>query len=968
MIALGVRVVASIADGAGEIAVAVARVAAALGLEVEPAVELVEGGVVPQIWIDGARLRYPAQLLVRARMAALGRLITPDERAEDPRAAMTPAWLAAIVEGALIARPDALAGPAVSGALAAALDVERSELAWLVGQVLESGVSIGSPTLLGEALHALPAGRATQRAEALISRFHPRAIAVELARADLVELARRDPHGDAAPFAGVHDRAHVELGLSAPIRLALADVPRGHYRIRINHLAELAQPLVPADRALVAASPDRAPLYIPAWDDTAALGPADADATTALDYLALELSDAMARRGARLVERGNVDARLAALNKPALIALAAAGPHLVELPRVLRALLAERVPVRDLGRIVEQVVDYHEVEAPPPRAHIVLTRGLPVNEGLPAPADRLIESVRRVLGGAIRTRAARDHQLAVLLLSPVVERALIGEPPAAWCDALVEALVARAATDVDAVMTTIEIRARLRALCADALPDLPVLSFQEVPLDTELIPVATIELASPGAPADPPRVAPARQVEDGFAIWLADAATRLPALDALLDDAGAPPPPADSIRRARAFAADPGRAPDALADQGWGVIVPIGPRGDALHGAIQALVDYRRTAQQAFFRLYRVAPNQSAADAADWIREIFESDPAHRRPRYLLILGDLGEVSLELQLALAPFAGVGRLAFADLADYARYADKAVAADQRAKARIRSLIYLADDASRATAIARQQLVEPCAAQLAQLARDRRYQLEPGPITGGGKAALLAGARDADFLLSVGHGAGSAMSYADRTRLQGALLTAPGELLVGDDVGAGAFLPGGVWFLFACYGLGTPARSSYASWIEDLHRTERLRDRDRAVIEAGQLGPGEAPFIAELPRRALANPDGPLAVIGHVDLAWSYSFTAEAQSRFDRLFSTIQVVLQAQLAGFAFEQLVRNCVIASDQLAQLYLQRSEHERGLAPPVEPRLLARTWMLRQDLRGFVLLGDPAARLRVAP
>jgi len=56
-----------------------------------------------------------------------------------------------------------------------------------------------------------------------------------------------------------------------------------------------------------------------------------------------------------------------------------------------------------------------------------------------------------------------------------------------------------------------------------------------------------------------------------------------------------------------------------------------------------------------------------------------------------------------------------------------------------------------------------------------------------------------------------------------------------------------------------------------------------------------------------------------------------------------------------------------VIASDQLAQLYLQRRENERGVAPPVEPRLLARTWMLRQDLRGFILLGDPAARLRLS-
>ena len=963
-IALPVRITAAFADATLEPALraAIARVAGALGLDLAVALTVEPAAAPPAIWIDGQRLRYGAETVVRARMAALGRLLAPGEAsgaelldpglAPDARAA----WLAALVEGALIAQ------------LAPALDVEHGELALLLGAVLACGVSIGSFAELGDALRALAPGKPAQRTEQLISRFHPRRIVLELARADLVELARRDPHGDAAPLAAVHDRAYNELGIAAPIQLVLADLPRGRYRVTINHLAELIQPLVPADRALVPPSPERPTVHVVPWNDAAALGPTGGDATTALDYLALELSDAVTRRAARLIERGDVEHRLAGLGKPAVVALVTAGPHHVELPRVLRALLAEQVSIRDLGRIAEQLVDHHEVEAPPPRSHIVLTRGLAVNDGLPAPAHRLEEAVRRVLGGAIRTRVARDHRLAVLLLSPGVERTLIGEPPPAWCDALVDAIVELAgASPVDAVLTTIEIRARLRALCADVLPDFPVLSFQELPLDTELTPVATVDLPSP-VPADaPPRSAIVRNADDGFAVWLADAATGLPALDELIDDAGTPPPPGDALRRARAFAADPGRAPDSLADQGWGVIVPVGPRGDALHGAIQPLVEFRRGEQQAFFRLYRVSPRLDAAESAAWLREIFESDPEHRRPRYLLILGDLSEVSLELQLALAPLAGVGRLAFTHLAEYTQYAHKAIAAEQRTRDQLRPLIYQCDDGSRAQAIAKRQLVEPCAAQLDALTRDRRYRVATTAVRGDGKAGLLAGARDADFLFSVGHGAGSAMPYAQRTRLQGALLTAPGELLTGDDVAGQPFLPGGVWFLFACYGLGTPARSSYATWIDELYRSQRLRDRDRAAIEAGQLVPGDAPFIADLPRRALANPEGPLAVIGHVDLAWSYSFTTEGQSRFDRLFSTIQLVLGAQLAGFAFEQLTRNCVVASDQLAQLYLQRSEHARGMAPPVEPRLLARTWMLRQDLRGFVLLGDPAARLRLA-
>lgn len=952
MIALPLTVAAPVA-AADEIAAAVTRVGAALGLPLDPQVTCAAAEPI-RIAIAGRPLQFSHDTEVRARMAARGRMLAPGELVEPIDAAA----LAATVEGALIARPEALAAP-VCAALGYA-----GELALLLPAVLACGVSIGSPEALIDAFHALPPGRPAERREQLISRFHPRTIVVELARAELAELLRRDPHADAAPLAAVHERAYNELGVIAPLALQLADLPRGCYRVRVNHLAELAQPLIPADRALVAAEPELPVVHVPAWCADAALGATARDATTALDYLALEVFTAIARRAPRLVERGDLEQRLAALGKPAVLALAAAGPHLIELPRVLRALLAEGVAIRDLGRIVEQLIDFHEVEAPPPRAHIVLTRGLPVSEGLPAPADRLVEAIRRVLGSAIRAHAARDEELAVLLLSSTVERALLGEPPPAWCDDLVAA-IAHAGRAADGVLVTIEIRARLRALLADVLPELAVLSFQELPLDTAVTSIATVDLPAPAAIATPaPRAPVVRGSDDGFAVWLADAVTQLPALAGVVDDEAAPPPPADVLRRARAFAADPGRAPDSLADQGWGVIVPVGPRGDALLAAIQPLVDHRTQAQQAMFRLYRVSPRLDAAESAAWLREIFESDPAHRRPRYILLLGDLSEVSLELQLALAPYGGVGRLAFSDLADYTRYAHKAIAADARGRDHLRSELYLADDHSHANAIARGQLVEPCAAQLDALTRDRRYRVAAGPVVGGGKAALLERARDADFLFTVSHGVGSAMSYDDRLRLQGALLTAPGELLTGKDIAERPFVRHGVWLMFACYGLGTPARSSYAPWIEDLYRTERLRERDRAVIEAGQLTAAEAPFIADLPRRALANPDGPLAVIGHVDLAWSYSFTAEGQSRFDRLYATVQLILQAQLAGFAFEQLTRNCVIAGDQLAQLYLQRSEHARGVAPAVEPRLLARTWMLRQDLRGFILLGDPAARL----
>lgn len=985
---IDVRVVVPFARGSEEqlarqLHAAVTRVAAGLGLSVAASIALDTVATVPgpRIWVGDQRVRYSREAILRARMSVVGRLLSIDEAASGPDAiaddsvepAVRTSWIARIVEHALVSRPEVLATSAVVAELAATLDIPEGELGPLLRGVLACGVSIRSPDHLGATIGALAAGRAVQRLEDLLDCLHPRQVVLELAPGDVKLLLTTDPHRDQAPFKGVHERAYAELGVELPrIHLApCADVPGGFYRVRVNHLAELEQPLLPVGHVLAANTEQGNGRYILAWNREAAVMQAGRDdaAFTALDYLAFELYDALARRMSRLVNCAEVTHRCAALRKPALVGLAMASPHYQDLPRVLRALLAENVSIADLERILERLIDHHEVRTPPPRSHLVLTRGCPVSEGLPASPDRLVDSVRLALGGAIRARVAPDNQISVLVLSPTIERTLIDGPTAAWCDALVDTMVACAESSAaEALLTTHEIRARLRALCGDALPDFPILSFQELPSTTEVSAVGTVDLPATPLPAEvrrPPIAADRSEV--GFAVWLADAATRMPALEGLVDDAVAPPEPDERVRRARAFAHDAGRSPDSLADQGWGILVPRGPRGEQLEAAIAPLIDYRVNEQRAMYRLFRVAPGLDAAASSEWVRSELEAVPVHRRPRYLLILGDLSEVSLDLQLRISPLAGVGRLAFDDIMDYRRYAEKAAAADRRRRERIRPVIFLGDDGSQANAIARAQLVEPCAVRLDELGRDSRYRLASPHVTSDGKAGLIARARDVDVLLTVCHGAGSQMPYGERRRLQGALLTAPGELMTGDDIAGQPFVKDGVWFMFACYGLGTPARSSYSAWIDDLHRLGRLRDRDRAIIQAGELLSGEAPFIADLPRRALANPEGPLAIIGHIDLAWSYGFTHDGQSRFDRLFSTLDMLLQEHVAGLAIEQLVRNCVIASDQLTELYLQRAEHQRGRAPPVAPRLLASTWMLRQDLRGFVMLGDPAARIRLS-
>jgi hypothetical protein len=235
---------------------------------------------------------------------------------------------------------------------------------------------------------------------------------------------------------------------------------------------------------------------------------------------------------------------------------------------------------------------------------------------------------------------------------------------------------------------------------------------------------------------------------------------------------------------------------------------------------------------------------------------------------------------------------------------------------------------------------------------------------------GELLRTGGAVRSGVMLSVSHGLGKPRqgwsSLEQQRARQGALRLASGDVLTAEELRNTPFLPEGMWFCLACFGAATPPRSAFQAWLTLLAREGGQKDLSREVLESLPKE-GERPFLAALPQAALANPRGPLAVIGHSDLAWTYGFTAggSSRSRASRIAGALEVMANGSRAGVALDALMRAYREVNDGLMAEYQERQDARlEGRPDPVDPVEHATRWMERNDLRGYVLLGDPAARL----
>ncbi len=402
-----------------------------------------------------------------------------------------------------------------------------------------------------------------------------------------------------------------------------------------------------------------------------------------------------------------------------------------------------------------------------------------------------------------------------------------------------------------------------------------------------------------------------------------------------------------------------------LGEAGWGVIFPEG-RQDELREALAPLLALRKNQastvsegryrelihrrgefKNRFLARHRVGPGPADPDVL---------------PYYLLIAGNPEEISFRFQYQLDIQYAVGRLTFETLEEFARYAESVVASEQGRVVTDRRVSFfgVGNPGDRATASSLKNLVEPLAARIA---RDRpAWPVETVLGEDATKAALterLGGGRTPSLLFTASHGLGFDPEDPRHRPHQGALLCQdwPGpqnwqggilhdHYFAGEDVSDTASPAGLIAFFFACYGAGTPTFDSF----------ETNGEQKRLAAES---------FVSRLPQRLLAHPrGGALAVIGHVDRAWTFSFDwPESGAQLQVFESAIGRLLQGYPVGAATEYF-------NQRYAELYTDLTEEREEVRWGARPDFLnlSELWTAANDARAYLLLGDPAVRLAASP
>ncbi|MBH2704726.1 MULTISPECIES: C25 family cysteine peptidase [Serratia] len=406
---------------------------------------------------------------------------------------------------------------------------------------------------------------------------------------------------------------------------------------------------------------------------------------------------------------------------------------------------------------------------------------------------------------------------------------------------------------------------------------------------------------------------------------------------------------------------------DQLSESGWGLIFAAN-RDSAPHlAALAPLIELRRRQAGGTLRIF-AGPDgyRQGESASGWLNRHGSSldmiNPDLGMPYYLVLIGSPEAIPFEFQYALDLVAGVGRLDFPTLEEFTAYADSVVAHETdatRKTARRIELFATRHDFDRATQLFIKHVATPFGTgtgSLGPLGEKYRFALNSSLSEQATKACLshlLSAPHNPPSLLITGtHGMAFQASDPRLAEHQGALVCqdwpAYGDIthehwFAAQDIPEHANVHGMIHLFFACYGAGTPAFDNF------------LSDADRVRIAPHAM-------TARLPQKLMTLPQGGvLASLGHIDRVWASSFLSEiGMAQPQRFRDVIHRLLAGQRVGMATDAFNGQWGVLSTRLLE---KLNNKLNGQTVPAAELLTLQ--IARDDIRNYVVLGDPAVRLK---